>query len=442
MKSERRRLAFWTGLATILLFVQYGCGQTPPAGATGQQAQVQKAALVVYDRQGSVYAVDADGGNEQLILEEGEIEGRKYTYSLPTWSPDGGKLTSVSSSSTAGPELENATLECAIWTCDAAGGERKRVWTSGESSIDQGGWVDVVYLEWSEDGSQIGFKTMLGTWEEIPPDEECFILDLADGSVKEVTPTLFESSFRPRRKLHTDLSPDGTARLEARTVSGLDELFVTAAGGPAKRITQTGTFRDVSVAEDWGAAPISGAWSPDGKRVIFVAMTTSGDNAYDPLFAVRPDGTGQMQLSKGVLPLTDMPTGWSSTGAELAWVEEADIYITDFVNKPERLVKGTNPDWRPVPEGATEPGFDLTGLPETLLADKYPEANISLWHGWAIVRESPTDDGDMPAQLMQWEDGEWKQVASSREGFFYAHSIIEYIPDLTPEGRKALGLFD
>jgi len=92
-------------------------------------------------------------------------------------------------------------------------------------------------------------------------------------------------------------------------------------------------------------------------------------------------------------------------------------------------------EWEP-----EEPGFPALESPESLLVSECPETSISFWQGWAIVRETPTEDGDMPAQLMQWKDGKWMQVASTREGFFYSSSIIEYVPGLTPEGREALGL--
>ncbi|MEO0080686.1 MAG: hypothetical protein ABIL25_00120 [candidate division WOR-3 bacterium] len=69
-------------------------------------------------------------------------------------------------------------------------------------------------------------------------------------------------------------------------------------------------------------------------------------------------------------------------------------------------------------------------------------SEVATWNEWVIVRDRSTESGDMPAYLMRWENGAWKTIASTTEGFWYTADVQPYIPNLTPEGAHSLGLID
>lgn len=89
--------------------------------------------------------------------------------------------------------------------------------------------------------------------------------------------------------------------------------------------------------------------------------------------------------------------------------------------------------------------LDSTALPGVediaKLRRQQKGADVSVWRGWAIVREPATKSGDMPAQLLRWEDGRWEGIASTTDGFWTMKDIQGYIPGLTPGGAQELGLF-
>jgi photosystem II stability/assembly factor-like uncharacterized protein len=79
--------------------------------------------------------------------------------------------------------------------------------------------------------------------------------------------------------------------------------------------------------------------------------------------------------------------------------------------------------------------------PIAKLKSEYPDADISDWKEWAIVREPANQEsGDMPAYIFKWEDKQWKLIAPTTEGFWSTEDVKEHIPNLTEEGAKKLGL--
>jgi len=80
------------------------------------------------------------------------------------------------------------------------------------------------------------------------------------------------------------------------------------------------------------------------------------------------------------------------------------------------------------------------------LKENYPDeealggATVCMWRDWAAAYlHTSGQSGDLPVELLRWQNGCWNQVLWSTEGL-WLQAVREHIPDLTPEGIKALGI--
>lgn len=90
-------------------------------------------------------------------------------------------------------------------------------------------------------------------------------------------------------------------------------------------------------------------WSPDGRRIAFVRMTTCcDDNAITQIRVMNADGSGARALTTG--PHHNGPT-WSPDGSQIAFdtgITDNGIYAMDADGGPRRLiVNGRWPAWAP-----------------------------------------------------------------------------------------------
>jgi len=292
-------------------------------------------ALIVFENNGEVLHTRPGGGTSVSITGAvNTYDNSVYCYA-PTWSPDGRRLafcrTLIRPDTTPDGRPGPAVCDCYVVTTGPDGGNETRL-TRLPPHRGADRYCAIDRLEWSADGRQLGFR-----WRESAnPGAELYCIVNADGSgLEQLTAEEFGARFEPRRRLFSDLSPDGRSRLSVEAAEGVDELFISAADGTGRRrLTRTGGR----------LGPISGAWSPDGRRIIFIPATEPGQGA---VHVIRPDGTGQKQLGRRPVPLSELPNAWSPDRTQLAWSEAGYLFVTDFSSAPRRIAVGTNPDWQP-----------------------------------------------------------------------------------------------
>lgn len=200
-------------------------------------------------------------------------------------------------------------------------------------------------LAWAPDGSRLLFlsDSIGGSFE----GNDLYVLH-GDGSVDRLTTGggVIGGSF----------SPDGTQVVFAR-VSGfrepLDSLFVVpSSGGTPQRI------------EDGGEEPAFSypAWSPDGKRVIYIGRFRDGADDGPGLAWTNADGTGDGFLV-GDLLLDEVEDGtaglaWSPDGTRLAFAGTSEagrsaVYVVNADGGGLTVLIGSNderyawPTWSP-----------------------------------------------------------------------------------------------
>lgn len=205
---------------------------------------------------GGIYVVNADGTDER------KVPGTSSDQS-PAWSPDGTNLAVRS--------LEDMTGGIAVLGIDGTG--RKRLTT---------GMMDGSPA-WSPDGSKIAFSS----------GEDIYVVD-ADGSSRKRITSLDGIEDAPA------WSPDGR-QLVFRHNSSITAIDLD--GGKARQLASPGgtalvdpAGRGANKLAAGRGDPSEPAWSPDGKRIVFVIYQT-GENCR--IWVMDADGSAQSALTSG-----------------------------------------------------------------------------------------------------------------------------------------------
>jgi TolB protein len=253
----------------------------------------------------SIWVMNVDGSDAREVVSERDY---RCTY-RPRWSPDGGRLAFTSTRDRTG---------WAVWVTDAQGGAGRNVshpleltgsvWAWGWSPegrvvfhhMREGGITvytvrpDGTDLKpffdragdhspaWSPDGSRVAFisdRSGAPRLHVMNRDGSGVrrLSDLPEGEDALGYPwDAWENEYLP-------WSPDGRSIVFRNLAEGASTLYVVReAGGSAQRLTphgQSGTFN---------------GWSASGQRIAF---TGTGANGVRDIFTVRPDGTGQRNLT-------------------------------------------------------------------------------------------------------------------------------------------------
>ncbi|HET9344059.1 MAG TPA: hypothetical protein VFO05_00030 [Candidatus Limnocylindrales bacterium] len=254
---------------------------------------------------GEVWLMDADGGRQTRLVEAtpGSDLGN------PVWSPDGSRIAFTRFS---GPADDPARGDQDIWIVNADG--------SGARALAEGpAWQ--WFPRWSPDGKWLAYteEAAGGPWLSSGPVGP----DLGQGPAGPVFPGANAAS-RPEAELWrmpvdgsgpperiTDAagddrsgawSPDGTRLVFDSTRDGNTDLYVVDADGSnSVRLT-------ADAGEDWAAS-----WSPDGTTIAFTSDRTGTAQIW-----VMPAGGGEATR------LTDDPIGalwpsWAPDGTRIAY---------------------------------------------------------------------------------------------------------------------------
>ncbi len=244
-----------------------------------------------------IYTMEPDGTDVRLIGPDGVDEAL-----YPTWSPDASRIAFVGRVA----ELE----EPGIYVIDADGSGLTEIFRiEGHRQVDG--------LEWSPDGSRLGFVYTEFNPAEPPPEAGARAFDrsstiwtvAADGSDATAVTTL-------GRETALSWSPDGSRILFARS-----PLVTENRGDPRNGlwiVDADGTNERHITHSDDHSGP---AWSPDGTTIVFDEAATGGTGL--DLYAVDADGGMLRRLTAD--EGNEYGAVWSPDGSQIAYAtREAD----------------------------------------------------------------------------------------------------------------------
>jgi Tol biopolymer transport system component len=235
-------------------------------------------------------------GRDHQVLAEG---GPDYVVLSSAWSPDSTQIVFAADPDRAGGSPANLFIV-------AADGGAVQALTASDT-------VDHASPVWSPDGTQIVFVANPdGTTANL------FSITPADGTLRQLTANPYTVG-KPR------WSPDGSAiGFEAFVPGGqgphTTQGFVVNADGSGER-QPTGA----------GLNSYAMAWSPDGARLLFLAVREDGQPA--ELYTVNTDGSDRVRLTENAITERD-PT-WSADGTRIVFsalptADDTDSYATEL----------------------------------------------------------------------------------------------------------------
>jgi TolB protein len=313
-------------LAGALVLVLTGCGSH----------QGTLAFTSTRDGNAEVYSMRADGGDVVDLTRNLAQDGQ------PAWSPDGKEIAFVST----------RDGNAGIWVMRPDGSDQHRLTHSVANDTAP---------VWSPDGRLIAFMCTVGTPRLVT---EICVVGANGGGRRELTTPAEGDNLYPQWSHDSQLvlctrSFGGYSVWELRADGGGESLFL--AGGAEAAYSPDGTrlaSLDRRSRHGWAlyvgsrqvshvaASVDSPEWSPDGKRLAFVA---GGD-----LYVVDADGRGQRRVTHG--PGNKLSPQWSADGKSIAFEllrgDHSDVYVVRADGSGERALTGGTgknggPVWRP-----------------------------------------------------------------------------------------------
>lgn len=237
-------------------------------------------------------------------------------------------------------------------------------------------------------------------------------------------------------------SPDGRGLLFARHESGGMQvrqylLDATAVGTPPRRLT------------DRKEPEYNGTFSPDGKRILFVAITLSGTQGNLDIASIRADGTDLKTVfaGTGALSHQDWPS-WSPDGRRFAFssTHEGNQEIYTAEADGTRLVRLTSS-----PGLDAHPCWSPDGRTIAFATDRWGGLELAAVRadGTGVVRltnsrglddyPSYSPDGRRLAFVSN-RDGQFEVYVAASDGAgptnLSNHPLRDTFPTWTPDGRS------
>ena len=320
----------------LILAIVIVLGLTPLMVCVDAQAQI--AFMSQRDGNPEIYVMNADGGNLRRLTDNSDKD-----FS-PSWSPDGKRIAFMSDRD-GQVHARHGWSTYEIYVMDVNGNNQRNLTNNPD---------DDQYPSWSPDGERIVFSSARD--EDNPQNSEIYVMD-ADGS------NLQKLTDNPNDDGDPSWSPDGERIVFSSARDGhvenkfglTDEIYVIDAdGGNEQRLTDNRN-------NDWD--PV---WSPDGKRIAFIA-DRKGDLVQFDIYVMDADGGNQQKLvnNRG----WDSSPSWSPNGERIAFTSERDgnyeIYVMDadggnqqnLTNNPR---SDANPAWLNSPFSVSPAGKRFT----------------------------------------------------------------------------------
>ncbi len=315
----------WLAVDRAMLSLSGFTGEAPEEPAL-TNLRLEHAPLL-FARNGALYTVGPDGGDEELLLDEVPV-------AAPLWSPDRSQIAFFSA-------IPGAERFAALFVVDADGANLRLVDVSAIISLPA----------WSPDGAQLAFVSPASD-DPTEPHTTLRFFELESATTRFLPlPEGMDGVTSP------SWSPDGT-RLAAIGIDPRGENQVL--------VVDTGSLEAVSLLESTPANARAVSWS-SGADVLLL-WTTTGESDW---YAIRGSVVYLISIDdKSVLPVTT-PTQapsrpvWSPDGIRFAYLERGGtLHIRVRTGIGERTIalpnKGSGViSWGPGGVGIAVPPLDL-----------------------------------------------------------------------------------
>ena len=261
-------------------------------------AQAQIAFSSNRDGNFEIYVMDADGGNLRRLTNNPAGDHS------PSWSPDGKRIVFLSDRD-GHVDLQHGAPHPDIYVMDADGSNQRNLTNNPHDDRSP---------SWSPDGNRIAFMS------ERDGDYDIYVMG-ADGTNQQ------NLSNHPLGDRDPSWSPDGAHIVFSARRKGhfeneaaiTNEIYVMDAdGGNQRRLTDNRN-------NDWEPS-----WSPDGKRIAFIADRKGNIDKFD-IYVMDADGGNQLNVTQH--RAWDGAPSWSPNNERIVFHSKRDgnweIYVMD-----------------------------------------------------------------------------------------------------------------